>query len=77
MTATDAGANPSRRRLNPSEAIRPGRTGRQTGTVGVLNGAALLTLTLLVAIAIGAWFVPLVVFFAVGAGAGYSLSGSV
>lgn len=75
MSATSPGADAAS--AAPTEAIRPGRTGRQTGTVGVLNAAALLTLAVLVALAAAAWFVPLVVFFAIGAGAGYSLSGSV
>lgn len=72
---SDAGVNAPRRR-NPSSALRPGRVD-QTESRRTLALSAAGSLALIVGSAVAAWFVPIFAFFAVGAGAGYSLSGSV
>lgn len=60
-----------------SAPIGPGRTGAQTASWRTLRTAALLAVTALVALSVAGLWWSLIAFFAVGAGAGYSLSGSV
>lgn len=76
MNRSAAEPAPGRRRTLPTDALRPGRV-NQTSSAIRLTASAGAMLALLVGLAIGSWFVPLLAFFAVGAGAGYSLSGSV
>jgi len=60
-----------------SVPVGPGRTGHQTASWRTLRISTLIALALLVGLSAAGLFFPLAVFFAIGAGAGYSLSGSV
>jgi len=60
-----------------SVPVGPGRTGHQTASWKSLRVSTLVTLAVLLALSTAGVFFPPVVFFAIGAGAGYSLSGSV
>jgi len=77
VTSIGASTRSRRRQLTSSDAIRPGRTGAQTATARTLFVSGAAVTLFLASLGVGAWFVPLVAFFAVGAGAGHSLSGSV
>ena len=60
----------------PAGTIIPARETTAVNQRALLLSAA-LTLVAIAAVGVLSWWYPLAAFFAVGAGAGYSLSGSV
>lgn len=60
----------------PAGTIVP-RPGDQTSRSGALVISAVGTLAVIAALGVASWWYPLIAFLAAGAGAGYSLSGSV
>lgn len=61
---------------SPAGVIIPTHAGGTTSS-GALITSALLTLLAVAGLAVLSWWYPLIAFLAAGAGAGYSLSGSV